>query len=108
MRAELGEEKWLEALVFVDVENRGQASHTIGRLTPGILYAFPVASNDGLYGAPGWSQWAQLTLSGTLPAGPATGPTTSPGQRRRPLFRYPYPIGYWEERPSLPPRVAWC
>ncbi len=65
---------WLEAFAFVDVANRGQNSHTVTRLTPGIFYAFIVASNDSRYGAPQWSDWATLTLN-TAPSTPST-----PGQ----------------------------
>ena len=38
---------WSEGLVFADVANRGQASHLITGLTPGVEYDFVVASHDG-------------------------------------------------------------
>ena len=67
---------WLEAFHFVDIGNRGQSSLTLTRLTPGILYAFIVASNDNRYGAPSWpltaSDWASLTLK-AAPAQPVLG-----------------------------------
>ena len=55
---------WLEAFAFVDVANRGQVSHSVTRLTPGILYYFIVASNNSRFGAPQWSDWSPpLTLN---------------------------------------------
>ena len=54
---------WIEGFAFVDVENLGQTSRTVTRLTPGILYAFIVGSNDTQYGEPQWSAWAQLMLN---------------------------------------------
>ena len=39
--------EWPEGFVFVDVANRGQASHLITGLTPGVEYDFVVASHDG-------------------------------------------------------------
>ncbi len=74
---------WLEAFVFVDVENRGQSSRTVTRLTPGTLYLFIVASNDSQYGSPNWSVWSQAltTTAGTpaCPAGPEPQPITPTG-----------------------------
>ena len=57
---------WLEHFAFIDIENRGQTEHTITRLTPGVQYAFIMASNDGRYGTPRWptaTGWAFLTLN---------------------------------------------
>ncbi len=57
--------EWLEHFAFIDIENRGQTEHTITRLTPGVQYAFIMASNDGRYGTPRWPSsagWAYLTL----------------------------------------------
>ena len=54
---------WLEAFTFVDLLNRGQATHKIARLTPGIAYAFIVGSSDSRYAPPAWSAWASLTLA---------------------------------------------
>ena len=57
---------WLEHFAFIDIENRGQTQRTITRLTPGVQYAFIMASNDGRYGTPRWptaSGWAFLTLN---------------------------------------------
>ena len=62
---------WLEHFAFIDIENRGQTEHVITRLTPGVQYAFIMASNDGRYGTPRWpaaTGWAYLTLN----AAPAT------------------------------------
>lgn len=69
---------WLEAFTFVDLANRGQDSHTVNRLTPGILYAFIVASNDSRYGEPQWSQWALLTLNTDGSPCPIQEPTVTP------------------------------
>ena len=57
---------WLEHFAFIDIENRGQTQRTIARLTPGVQYAFIMASNDGRYGTPRWppaTGWAFLTLN---------------------------------------------
>ena len=57
---------WLERFAFIDIQNRDQTQHTITRLTPGVQYAFIVASNDGRYGTPQWppaSGWRYLTLT---------------------------------------------
>ena len=57
---------WLEHFAFIDIENRGQIEHTVARLTPGVVYAFIMASNDGRYGTPQWPSsagWAFLTLN---------------------------------------------
>ena len=42
-----GDARWGEGLVFADVANRGQASHLITGLTPGVAYDFVVGSHDG-------------------------------------------------------------
>ena len=57
---------WLEHFAFIDIENRDQSEHFITRLTPGVQYAFIMASNDGRYGTPRWPSsagWAFLTLN---------------------------------------------
>ena len=57
---------WLERFAFIDIQNRGQTQHTITRLTPGVQYAFIVASNDGRYGTPQWPEatgWQFLNLT---------------------------------------------
>ena len=62
--------EWLEHFAFIDIANRGQTEHTIGRLTPGLRYAFIVAGNDGRYGTPQWppaSAWQFLTPSAGPP-----------------------------------------
>ena len=64
---------WLEHFAFIDIQNRGQTSRAIGRLTPGLQYAFIVAGNDGRYGTPQWppaSAWQFLTPSVVQPTGP--------------------------------------
>ncbi len=55
---------WTEAFVFVDVENIGQSSHRVTRLTPGTQYYFIVGTgNDGFsYYTSSWSSWQSLTL----------------------------------------------
>ena len=50
-----------QALVSLDVENRGQTSHTVTRLTPDVEYIFIVGSNDSLHGEPQWSTYRELT-----------------------------------------------
>ena len=45
-RADAGAD-WQEGFVFIDVANRGQASHLVTGLTPGEEYRFVVASHDG-------------------------------------------------------------
>ena len=71
---------WIEGFAFVDVQNLGQTSRTVTRLTPGILYAFIVGSNDTQYGAPQWSAWAQLMLTADESSCPTdtTGTTQPP------------------------------
>ena len=62
---------WLEHFAFIDIANRGQTQHTIGRLTPGLLYAFIVAGNDGRYGTPQWpaaTAWQFLTPDAGRPS----------------------------------------
>ena len=60
----------LEAFAFIDVSNRGQAEHTVTRLTPGVTYLFLVASNDARYGTPKWlSAPVTLTPQGGTPGG---------------------------------------
>ena len=54
---------WLEAFVFVDVQNRDRSEHLVARLRPGVRYAFIVGSNVSRYGAPNWSSWASHTLA---------------------------------------------
>ena len=64
---------WLEHFAFIDIANRGQTEHTITRLTPGLLYAFIVAGNDGRYGTPQWppaTAWQFMTPSVVQPTGP--------------------------------------
>ena len=53
-----GDAKWGEGFVFADVANRGQASHLITGLTPGVEYDFVVASHDG--------RWSRLPGRGGL------------------------------------------
>ena len=64
---------WLEHFAFIDIQNRGQTARAIGRLTPGLQYAFIVAGNDGRYGTPQWppaSAWQFMTPSVVQPTGP--------------------------------------
>ena len=53
-----GDAKWREGFVFADVANRGQASHLITGLAPGVEYDFVVASHDG--------RWSRLPGTGGL------------------------------------------
>ena len=53
-----GDAKWREGFVFADVANRGQASHLITGLTPGVEYDFVVGSHDG--------RWSRLPGTGGL------------------------------------------
>ena len=53
-----GDARWREGFVFADVANRGQASHLITGLTPGVEYDFVVASHDG--------RWSRLPGTGGL------------------------------------------
>ena len=73
---------WLEAFTFVDLANRGQTSHQVARLTPGINYAFIVGSTASRYAAPTWSDWASLTLAAadgsSCPTDAGTGATITP------------------------------
>ena len=86
---------WLEHFAFIDIANRGQTKHTIGRLTPGLLYAFIVAGNDGRYDTPQWpaaTAWqfqtpAAASAPGAAPVAAPT-PTPQPGS------------GVTEERPT--------
>ena len=57
---------WLERFAFIDIQNRDQTQHTITRLTPGVQYAFIVASNSDRYGTPQWppaTGWKFLNLT---------------------------------------------
>ena len=81
---------WLEAFTFVDLANRGQTSHQIARLTPGIDYAFIVGSNASRYAAPAWSDWASLTLAAA--PGTTSCPTTPPATAGNgATHAHPYP-----------------
>ena len=72
-------QEWAKEFRYSNVVNRGQTSHTITRLTPGIKYWIIVGSHDAFYGAPQWSSWAEVTLV----AAPTTG--VQPGQGGTPL-----------------------
>ena len=67
---------WQEAIVSVDVRNRGQSSHTITRLSSGEEYTFRVGSASERFGTAQWSEWSKpLTLVEGLPVCP---PGTQP------------------------------
>ena len=86
---------WLEHFAFIDISNRGQTQHTIGRLTPGLLYAFIVAGNDGRYGTPQWpaaTAW-QFQTPAAAPA-PGAAPVAAPTPTPQPGS------GVTEERPT--------
>ena len=92
---------WLEHFAFIDIANQGQTEHTIGRLTPGLLYAFIVAGNDGRYGTPQWpdaSGWQFMTPGAEEPDTQA--PDTGPSQADQP----PCPPSDWTVAPR--PRSA--
>ena len=72
-------QEWAKEFRYSNVVNRGQTSHTITRLTPGIKYWIIVGSHDAFYGEPQWSSWAEVTLV----APPTTG--VQPGQGGTPL-----------------------
>ena len=57
---------WLEAFVFVDVDNRGQSQHTVARLQPGVEYYFIVGSAATRFGDANWpASWSPpLTVRG--------------------------------------------
>ena len=68
--------EWLKEFRYSNVISRGQSSHTVTRLTPGIKYWFTVGSHNAFYGGPAWSAWAELTLDGDGPICPGTGTQT--------------------------------
>ena len=68
-------QEWAKEFRYSNVVNRGQTSHTITRLTPGIKYWIIVGSHDAFYGGPEWSSWAEVTLV----AAPTTGGQPVPG-----------------------------
>ena len=72
---------WLEAFAFVDVENQGQTSHTVSRLTPGIRYAFVVGSISQRFGTAAWSEWARLTLAAAAADGGSNPNPSAPTTR---------------------------
>ena len=67
------EDYWLEAFHFVDIQNQGQTSFPLTRLTPGTQYAFLVASNDNRYGEPSWSKWSPWLELASAPTQGETG-----------------------------------
>ena len=87
---------WLEHFAFIDISNRGQTQHTIGRLTPGLLYAFIVAGNGGRYGTPQWpaaTAWQFMTPDAGQPG--TQQPSAGPVQADRP----PCPPPDWSVSP---------
>ena len=66
--------EWEKEFRYSNVVNRGQTSHTITRLTPGIKYWIIVGSHDAFYGAPQWSSWVELMLDGEGPMCPKSEP----------------------------------
>ena len=65
---------WDEAFAFVDVENIGQTSRTVRRLTPGVLYAFRVGSKDAKDGAASYGEWVRFTVQADAAACPVAEP----------------------------------
>ena len=73
----VGGRPWSEAFAFVDVENLGQTSRTVRRLTPGTLYAFRVGTSRSVNETPAWSGWTRFTLqTGSAACPPDTGTAT--------------------------------
>ncbi len=66
---------WLEAFHFLDIANTRQTQWTLSRLTPGVQYAFIVASNDARHGNPQYGNWSELI---TLTPESETKPPVSP------------------------------
>lgn len=72
---------WLSEFRYSNIINRGQTSHTLTRLTPGIEYWFVVGSHSAFYGKPQWARWTKMTLRADTsggqicpaPGGPAQG-----------------------------------
>ena len=61
---------WLEAFVFVDVDNRGQSSHTVTRLQPGVQYYFIVGAASMRFGSAEWPPaWSPPLVVRTPPTG---------------------------------------
>ena len=63
--------EWEKEFRYSNIINRGQPSHTVTRLTPGIKYWFIVGSHNAFYGAPQWSSWEELTLTAASSTEPA-------------------------------------
>ena len=79
-------QSWLNAFAFTDVDNRGQSTHAIANLAPGVEYAFIVGAVRNRFGNAAWSEWARLTTAEAQPvscpanggAGPASPYTPTP------------------------------
>ena len=67
-------QSWLNAFAFTDVDNRGQSTHAIANLAPGVEYAFIVGAVRNRFGNAAWSEWARLTTAEAPPVScPANG-----------------------------------
>ncbi len=62
--------EWLDAFVFVDVENRGQTSYAVSRLNPGAFHYFIMGRVDERFGEAQWSSWTSVTVRAALSACP--------------------------------------
>ncbi|MYC34367.1 MAG: fibronectin type III domain-containing protein [Chloroflexi bacterium] len=76
--SEQGGRPWSEAFAFVDVENVGQTSRTVRRLTPGVLYAFRVGSKSAEDGATTFGEWVLFTVQADTTACPTGEPVPVP------------------------------
>ena len=87
----------LEAFAFIDVSNKGQTSHTVTRLTPGVEYVFLVGSNSSRHGTPQWGAAPQTLTPGAgqpgtgQPGGGPTQPAPACPAPNHPVFSNPEP-----------------
>lgn len=55
---------WRESIVYLNIANNGQTSHTVTRLDPTAEYWFALGSRSGRYSKPRWSPWSNLVRPG--------------------------------------------
>ena len=92
-----GGRPWDEAFAFVDVENIGQTSRTVRRLTPGTLYAFRVGSKSAKDGASNFGQRTLFTVQSDTTACPAVEPEPQPTPAGGDGSKRSSPIAYGEK-----------
>ena len=51
---------WRETYTYVNLNNQGQSSHTVTRLTPGAFYLFTVGTISSRYAVPQWAEFSGL------------------------------------------------